>query len=221
MEGTGEGTGIRLTANDRFKRGAPNATRAGLLAAVGLHFGLVVLVQPFEAADMGGVTTEIESINLPPEVRIPPPPEAIARPATPRVADVEVPDDFVIPPTTFDQPRSELPPPATDALPSDRPSFIAFDTHPVMLNGAEALQALEREYPRTLKDAGIEGRVELWLYLSAEGVVEQAQIKTSSGNPLLDEAALRVAPEMRFSPALNREKATAVWVSQWVTFQVT
>ena len=216
-----EGTGIRLTANDRFKLASTNWTRVGLLAAVGLHFGLVLLVQPFEAADMGSVVNEIESIALPPEVRIPPPPEAIARPATPRVADFEVPDDFVIPPTTFDQPRSELPPPATDPRASDRPTFIPFDTDPVMLNVAEVRQTLEREYPRTLKNAGIEGRVELWLYLSEEGVVETAEIKTSSGNPLLDEAALRIAPEMRFSPALNREKATAVWVSQWVTFQVT
>lgn len=217
-----EDTGIRLTANDRFKSQSTHWTRVGLLVAAGLHFGLFVLVRPFEAAEMGGVVREMDVISLPPEVRFPPPPEAIPRPAAPRISTVDISDEITIERTTFDEPPTgQLPPPSGDPKPSDRPSFIAFDTHPVMLNAAEVQRVLEREYPRTLRNAGVEGRVELWLYLSEEGVVETAEIKTSSGNPLLDEAALRVAPEMSFSPALNREKATAVWVSQWVTFQVT
>ncbi|WP_420634351.1 energy transducer TonB [Candidatus Palauibacter sp.] len=191
-----EGTGIRLTANDRFKMASPHCTRVGLLVAVFLHLGLFVLVQPFEAADMGVVVTEMESINLPPEVRMPPPPEAIQRPEGP-------------------------PPPAPAAAdPANRPTVIPYDTNPVLLNQAEVLRVLEREYPRTLKEAGIEGRVELWLYLTEDGIVEKVEIKTSSGNPLLDEAARKVAPTMTFSPAMNRDRVTAVWVSQWVTFQV-
>lgn len=215
-----EDTGIRLTANDRFKQASSQCTQVGLLLAVFLHLGLFVLVQPFEAADMGRVVTEMESITLPPEVRIPPPPEAIARPAMPRVSTVDISPDITIGRTTLDQPLPQLPPPPRADDPADRPTLIPFDTSPVMLNAAEVLQVLEREYPRTLKDAGIEGRVELWIYLSEEGVPEKAEIKTSSRNPLLDEAAMKVVPAMRFSPALNRDKVTAVWVSQWVTFQV-
>lgn len=213
-------TGIRLTANDRFKRTSPHCTRIGLLVAVFLHLGLFVLVQPFEAADMGSVTNEIESIRLPPEVRIPPPPEAIARPARPRVASVDISPDITIAPTTPDRAPRGLPPrpPATD--PSERPILIPYDTPPVLLNVPEVLQVPEREYPQALMDAGIEGRVELWIYLSEEGIVEKSEVKTSSGNPLLDEAAGRVIPAMRFSPAKNRDRVTAVWVSQWVTFRV-
>jgi len=213
-------TGIRLTANDRFKRGSTNSTRIGLLVAVFLHLGLFVLVRPFEAADMGSVTNEIESIRLPPEVRMPPPPEAIPRPATPRVSSVDISPDITIEPTTPDRVPRGLPPRPRAPDPSERPILIPYDTSPVLLNLAEVLRVLEREYPRTLKDAGIEGRVELWIYLSDEGVPEKSEIKTSSGNPLLDEAARNVVPAMRFSPAKNRDKATAVWVSQWVTFQV-
>lgn len=213
-------TGIRLTANERFKRASPHCTRIGLLVAVFLHLGLFVLVQPFEAADMGSVTNEIESIRLPPEVRIPPPPEAIARPARPRVASVDISPDITIAPTVPDRVPRGLPPrpPAPD--PSDRPTLVPYDTPPVMLNSAEVLRVLEREYPPTLKDAGIEDRVELWIYLSEDGIVEKFEVKTSSGNPLLDEAAGRVIPAMRFSPAKNRDRVTAVWVSQWVTFRV-
>ena len=215
-----EDTGIRLTANDRFKRASPHCTRIGLLVAVFLHLGLFVLVQPFEAADMGSVMNEIESIRLPPEVRIPPPPEAIARPARPRVASVDISPDITIAPTVPDRLPRGLPPRPRTPDPSARPTLIPYDTRPVLLNTAEVLQVLEREYPRGLKDAGIEGRVELWIYLSEEGIVEKFEVKTSSGNPLLDEAAGRVIPAMRFSPAMNRDKVTAVWVSQWVTFRV-
>ena len=215
-----EDTGIRLTANDRFKQASPHWTRVGLLVAVGLHFGLVIFVQPFEAADMGTVVNEIETIALPPEVRIPPPPEAIRRPATPRVA-VDVPEDFTIERTTFDEaPPGLLPPPTEGASPADRPSFIPFDTAPVLLNPAEVQQLLQREYPRALREANIEGRVELWLYVNEEGVVENSEVRTSSGNALLDEAAGEVAPHIRFSPAMTRDKVTAVWVRLWVEFQV-
>jgi TonB family protein len=48
--------------------------------------------------------------------------------------------------------------------------------------------------------------------------VLQARLHTSSGHPQLDEAALRVAPEMRFSPAMNRDKRVQVWVEIPIAF---
>lgn len=216
-----EDTGIRLTANDHFKRTSTNWTQIGLMVAVGLHFGLFVLVRPFEAADLGVVVDELEAVSFPPEVKIPPPPEAIARPATPRVASVEISEDITIAPTTFESVSVEnLAPPPAGASPADRPSFIPFDTDPILLNSGEVTRILEREYPRTLKDAGIGGSVELWLYVTEGGSVGNFEVKTSSGNPLLDEAAGKVVQAMKFTPAKNREKVTAVWVSQTVTFQV-
>lgn len=212
---------VRKTANDEFKRTASVWTQIGLLAAVMLHFGLFVLVRPFEAADLGSTADELEAVTLPPEVRIPPPPEQIARPATPRVATVEVAEDVTIAPTTFEtNPVENLPPPPSGGSPADRPSFIPYDTAPVMQNRGEVQALLQRYYPRNLKDAGIGGRVELWLYVDEQGGVEKSEVKTSSGNGLLDDAAQRVASQMRFSPAKNRDKVTAVWVSQWVTFEV-
>jgi len=79
---------VERTANDEFKRAYGSFTRVGLLAAITFHFGLFVLVRPFEAADLGTASDEMESITLPPDVRIPPPPEEIERPATPTVSDV-------------------------------------------------------------------------------------------------------------------------------------
>jgi len=212
---------VRTTANDEFKRTSSVWTQVGLLAAVMFHFGLFVLVRPFEAADLSGSVDELEAVTLPPEVRIPPPPEQIARPATPRVAQVDVAEDVTIAPTTFEtNPVENLPPPPSGGSPADRPSFIPYDTPPSMRNRGEIQALLQRYYPRNLKDAGIGGRVELWLYVDEQGAVEKSEVKTSSGNGLLDEAAQRVASEMQFTPAKNRDKVTAVWVSQWVTFEV-
>ncbi|MDX1577720.1 MAG: energy transducer TonB [Gemmatimonadota bacterium] len=212
---------VRLTANDEFKRASSNWTQYGIIAAVMLHFGLFIFVQPFEAEDLGGVAEEMEAVTLPPEVKIPPPPEQIARPATPKVASVEVSEDITIAPTTFEtNPVENLPPPPSGGSPADRPSFIPYDTPPKLMNQGEVRQLLQRYYPQNLKDAGVGGTVVLWIYVNQQGEVEQAVVKGSSGHPALDEAAKRVARNMQFTPAKNRDKTTDVWVQQQVTFEV-
>ncbi|MFC1575658.1 energy transducer TonB, partial [Gemmatimonadota bacterium] len=77
-----------------------------------------------------------------------------------------------------------------------------------------------REYPPLLRDAGIGGTVDVWFYIDEEGAVLRTQINTSSGHRALDEAAMKVAQVIRFTPALNRDKRVAVWISLPITFQV-
>ena len=110
--------------------------------------------------------------------------------------------------------------PTEEASPAARPTFVAYDTPPMLQNGSEIQQVLERAYPRALKEAGIGGRVEMWLYVDLSGAVANQEIKTSSDNDALDRAAMEVAAQMQFRPARNQGEPTAVWVSQWVTFQV-
>ena len=102
----------------------------------------------------------------------------------------------------------------------DQPSFIAFDRAPVLQNAAEVSDALKQSYPTNLKDAGIGGRVEIWLYVDTSGTVRNTELKTSSGNSDLDAAAADVVATMRFEPAMNRDQPTDVWIAQWITFQV-
>ena len=73
------------TANDRFKRSYSNLAWAGILTATIAHFALFFFFPRLEAADLSTVGDELLTIELPPEVKIPPPPEQIARPATPIV----------------------------------------------------------------------------------------------------------------------------------------
>ncbi len=212
---------VRLTANDQFKRGSTNWTQVGLLIAAGFHFSLFVLVRPFEAADLGVTVDELTAYELPPEVKIPPPPEQIARPATPRVARVDISEEITIAKSTFEaNPSSELPPPPVAAAASDAPSFIPHDTKPTLRNGPEIVRLLERVYPRNLKDAQIEGEVLIWVYLNAQGIPENYEIIEGSGRQAFDDAAIEIAMQMRFNPAMNRDKPTDVWAAQRIVFQV-
>ena len=98
------------------------------------------------------------------------------------------------------------------------PVFTPYTVKPDYINGPEVMRALDREYPPLLRDAGIGGTALVWFFIDETGVVRNRQIQESSGHPALDEAALRVAPVFRFTPALNRDRAVPAWVQLPITF---
>ncbi|MFW5951249.1 MAG: M56 family metallopeptidase [Gemmatimonadota bacterium] len=87
-----------------------------------------------------------------------------------------------------------------------------------LTNPAEVREALARVYPPLLRDAGIEGTVELWAFIDKTGRVTRTMIAQSSGREALDQAALRVVDVMKFTPAYNREEAVAAWTKVPVEF---
>jgi TonB family protein len=101
-----------------------------------------------------------------------------------------------------------------------RPMFTPFDKRPELKNRREAVRSVERHYPRQLKDAGIGGRVMVWVFIDTEGRVRNAQVSESSGNQALDEGALAAAWEFRFIPARYNEEVVRVWVCIPITFSV-
>jgi TonB family protein len=100
----------------------------------------------------------------------------------------------------------------------DGPVFTPYTVRPDVTNRGEVARALEREYPPSLRDAGIGGRVRVWFLIDARGVVRKLQIDESSGRQALDEAAIRVAGVFRFDSARNREQPVPVWVSIPILF---
>ena len=120
--------------------------------------------------------------------------------------------------------RSAAGQPATDAgaqgtTAADQPVATAYDVAPQVRNANQVRQALEREYPIGLRAARIGGRVEVWFYITEQGDVARVQVKQSSGNAALDEAALEVARVFRFEPAQSGGDRIAVWVALGITFQ--
>jgi periplasmic protein TonB len=210
------------TANDRFKRSFGNWFWGSIIAATFIHFAALAFWPEMTAADWTFSTDEMEAIDLPPEIEIPPPPEQIARPATPVISEAEIDEDITIAPTTFEDNRPEdyEPPPATAGSDiSAAPTFTPFTVRPELRNEREVQRALEREYPAMLRDAGIGGTVHVHFFISDQGQVEQVLVNQSSGHRQLDDAALRVAQVFQFSPALNRDQRVPVWISLPITFR--
>jgi TonB family protein len=98
--------------------------------------------------------------------------------------------------------------------------FRILSVMPALLNLPAVQQALSANYPPFLRDAGIGGQALVWVLLDEQGRVIRAELKESSGQHALDDAALRVAPLMKFSPALNRNQRVKVWVSLPIRFRV-
>jgi TonB family protein len=91
---------------------------------------------------------------------------------------------------------------------------------PRILNDAEIVRTMEQQYPRVLRDSGIGGTVTIHFYVDETGRVQRTEISRSSGQALLDAAALSVAGIYRFSPAQNRDQVVPVWVEFPITFRV-
>jgi protein TonB len=101
---------------------------------------------------------------------------------------------------------------------SAAPSFTPFTTEPRLRNTDEVARVLERTYPPLLRDAGIGGTTIVWFFIDEQGKVVNTKINTSSGYEALDEAALKVANMMQFTPAKNRDQIVRVWVQIPIKF---
>jgi protein TonB len=194
-----------------------------MIVATFLHVLVFQLWPDMVAADVSFSAREVTTIDLP-DIEIPPKPEAIARPAMPVVSATALEVETTIAPTTFEQHKpAELPPPrpmeavVTTEL---QPGFTPMTVRPEILNVAEVRRKMERQYPPILRDARIGGTVQVWFLVNEQGVVEETRIETSSGQQLLDQAALEVATAYRFSPARNRDQIVKVWVAFPITFRV-
>lgn len=212
------------TANDRLKSSFGAWLWVSMIAATALHLAFFVLFPTMHAADVSYQGGELTAIDLPPEIEIPPPPEALARPATPiATADATVDEELTIAPTTFeDNPVEHLPPPPSgeEGDIASAPTFTPYTVAPELKNRREVAAALQREYPPMLRQGGMGGTVNVWFFIDEEGRVLDARIHRSSGLEALDQAALRVADLYEFTPALNRDQRVRVWVSLPITFRV-
>jgi TonB family protein len=99
------------------------------------------------------------------------------------------------------------------------PTFTPMTVRPQLQNAGEVQQALQRHYPPLLKDAGIGGAANVWLFINEDGAVTDTRINRSTGYPALDAAALAVAGIMEFTPAYNRDARVPVWVALDIRFE--
>jgi periplasmic protein TonB len=72
---------------------------------------------------------------------------------------------------------------------------------PKIARSADAVAAINEEYPKELKAARIGGRVQVRMILNADGTVDPSSVQiVAATNELLGEAALRAVKRMQFAP---------------------
>jgi proline iminopeptidase len=110
-----------------------------------------------------------------------------------------------------------VPPPVSSAA-GDGPSYLPRDVEPRLRNGDRIGELLRLRYPVRLREAGIGGRVTLWLYVDDAGTVVDRRIQRSSGHEALDRVATELVDSMRFTPATNGGAPVPVWIAQAIDF---
>lgn len=137
------------------------------------------------------------------------------------------------------QPEPELPPQrATTAAPEPTSPAAAppapapaspQEPGPVVAaeEAAEVIMArpLYREnppppYPPAARQRLYQGTVLLAVLVNAQGRVENLEVATSSGHPLLDRAALNGVQDWRFEPGRRNGQAVAMWVQVPIRFSL-
>jgi protein TonB len=95
----------------------------------------------------------------------------------------------------------------------------AVTTPPRALNAADLRDALMNTYPVALRDAGVNGIVQVRFRVDAAGVPHDFTVMESS-NAAFDKPTLEAIAKLRFSPARLGEKPVAVWVIQPIHWTV-
>lgn len=108
---------------------------------------------------------------------------------------------------------TELPP---DAFAPFTPEM----ERPELTNVSAVARALEESYPPLLRDAGIGGSAHVTFWIDRAGDVIRYEVAESSGYPALDQAAVKVAGTMIFTPARKDGSPVPVVVRIPITFRV-
>ena len=109
-------------------------------------------------------------------------------------------------------------PPAPSALPA--PPAPPMPAQPKQVSEVEYVRAPQPSYPVLSRRAGEQGKVILRVLINPQGVPEEAQIRTSSGFPKLDEAARRAALGAAFRPYREGGQPIPVWTLIPINFSL-
>jgi TonB family protein len=86
---------------------------------------------------------------------------------------------------------------------------------------APVLLSYDLYYPDEAREQGLEGNVMVRVFVDENGKAKDVIISKSSGNYLLDSAAVRTAKTFTFSPAMRGNNALQTWVQVPIEFRLT
>ncbi len=180
-------------ANLEFKLRYRKYLDIALIVSLAIHLVAFVLLPRIKIEGSKTVIEEIEVIEIPPEVDIPPPPKEIARPKIPvESLDESVEEEETIEDTSFDPTNMpDAPPPPS----SSGQEFYVFDKAP------KPKRIVQPEYPTFARNAGIEGTIILKITVDERGRVIRAVVLKSAAQGIFDSAAVKAAEQWIFEPA--------------------
>ncbi len=159
-------------------------------------------------------------VEKPQEPPKPLPVRVTPKPAPPKPAE-PVPLLAITPeaPAVFETPVPEVvkPLPPIQEAPPPAPAPPALPTTPPSYNAAY-LDNPPPVYPPLARRNGEQGRVLLRVHVTAGGATETVELRTSSGSPRLDNAALETVKRWRFVPARQGDQPVAAWVLVPINF---
>lgn len=218
----------RFNAHDRFKQRSRSWTWIGLSIATVIHF-LLLAFMPFtrrvDTLPEAREARPLRAIRLLARIAVPPPPDPIARLAPPILPDMAPIGDFEVEPVELADEvigSAPIPEPPTTVVSDEMAGFEYFVpsmVKPELVNREEVRRKLQREYPRHLQNVGIGGALVILFWIDEEGAVHKYEVKRSSGRKLLDEAAERVVPVMKFRPAYKHGRPVKIIVALPVRFE--
>lgn len=208
------------TANTELHDQYKKYFRLFTIAALLVHVVLIFFLVTPRGAGFEARADELEVIDIPPEIKIPPPPEEIARPATPVISEEPIEEDITIAETEIveDQPVPDAPPPppaATDDV-GNTFTFTPYTVKPKCKSNCTAKDIL-RHVPALLQRSGVACELAVGLRIDTSGQVTATQILKASGNQACDNAAQQWAKTTTWSTAFNRDQPVVVWISQPVS----
>ena len=185
------------------------------LALLLLLFAFIVFpkieVKPYEHT-----VKEIQTIDIPPEVRQKFKPPVEVKPIIPITidesdvgSDEDIEEIETIGPTTLDLTK---PPPVSKE--GTTPKFVIYEEEPI------PIKKVWPEYTDFARQSGLEGTVIVQAEVFEDGTVGAVEIVKSlqSGEGGLDQRAIEAVKQWKFIPAKNQGKEIAIWVTFPIQF---
>lgn len=200
---------LRTSANFIFKRKYGKYFGMAMLISLIGHIAFILGMPSINPEIAVQQETSMEAVDLPPEVVIPPPPQPLAKPSIPQMAEEEIDEDITIEETT---------PPPPDLIP-EMPVAQQEEKAEEFLMVAEVMPKFKTVPPQPKMPAYIARArvdvttvIEFFVTKSGDVDAQRTTVPTSSGYPELDEIAVEWAKKIKFHPALNRGEAVSVRV---------
>ena len=150
------------------------------------------------------------------------PPKVQPKPPTPKVVPLKPQKPKPVEKVVEQVPTT--PAPVVDSTPAPAPAAppapVVEEKITAPVAGADYLHNPAPEYPEIAQDRGWEGKVLMKVHVKPDGKPDEVTVIKSSGQKVLDDAAVKTVNKWSFVPAMRGNTPIAGWVTVPITFNL-